>query len=253
MVQTIKPRTNGKAQSAKSARAATASRKPMEGTANPLLALSQKSASPSMVLALARQLQSWSGSILGGMGTATDVALTLAQAQNLKPGPKAAVDKAAALLRDLRQAAGLTIDDLGQALELEDPSFLKLVEKGSVGLPFDLILRLAAVLGRNDPVGFVMQMTRSYNPKTWKTLEALGVGRLLVQAGREREFANIYRSNDAARGLSDADFAAALGFADAAFKTAIAFQAKHGRGAKHRDEDEAGSESTKPKPAKAHP
>ena len=95
MVQTIKPRTNGKAQSAKSARAATASRKPMEGTANPLLALSQKSASPSMVLALARQLQSWSGSILGGMGTATDVALTLAQAQNLKPGPKAAVDKAA--------------------------------------------------------------------------------------------------------------------------------------------------------------
>ncbi|MBE2264352.1 MAG: helix-turn-helix domain-containing protein [Burkholderiaceae bacterium] len=250
MVQKIK--TIARTQAAKSPRAASESRKRPAGKADLPASLPVKPASPSMVLSLARQLQSWSGSILGGMGTATDVALTLAQSQNLKPGPKAAVDKAAALLRDLRQAAGLTIDDLGEALDLEDPSFLKLVEKGSVGLPFDLILRLAAVLGRNDPVGFVLQMTRSYNPKTWKTLEALGIGKLLVQAGREREFANIYRSNDAARSLSDADFAAALGFADAAFKTAIAFQGKHGRGAKHKDDHEAGTENTKSKPVKTH-
>ncbi|HEY3046965.1 MAG TPA: helix-turn-helix transcriptional regulator [Polaromonas sp.] len=182
-----------------------------------------------MVVLLARQLQSWAGSILGNVGTATDVALTLAQAKMQKPGPKSAVAKAAALLRDLRQAAGLSLEDLGQALELEDPSFMGLVESGKVGLPFDIILRLASVLGRNDPVGFVLQMTRSYNPKTWKTLEALGLGKLLVQAGREREFANIYRSHDAARELSDEDFAAALGFANAAFESALAFQAKHKR------------------------
>lgn len=182
-----------------------------------------------MVVLLARQLQSWAGSILGNVGTATDVALTLAQAKMQKPGPKSAVAKAAALLRDLRQAAGLSLEDLGQALELEDPSFMGLVESGKVGLPFDIILRLASVLGRNDPVGFVLQMTRSYNPKTWKTLEALGLGKLLVQAGREREFANIYRSHDAARELSDEDFAAALGFANAAFESALAFQAKQKR------------------------
>ncbi len=190
----------------------------------------------SMVVALARQLQSWTGSILGGVGTATDVALALAQSRVQRPGPKAVVDKAAALLRDLRQAAGLSLDDLGQLLELDDPSFMGLVESGKVGLPFELILRLASVLGRNDPVGFILQMTRSYNPKTWQTLDALGVGKLLVQAGREREFANIYRSHDAARDLSDKDFAAALGFASAAFETAVAFQARHKRPAKPKDE-----------------
>ena len=141
-----------------------------------------------MLVSLARQLQTWSGSILGGVGTATDMAMTLAQSRVHRPGPKAAVAKAAALLRDLREAAGLSVDDLGRALELDDPSFMKLVESGKVGLPFDLILRMAAVLGRNDPIGFILQMTRSYNPGIWKTLEALGVGKLVVQAGREREW-----------------------------------------------------------------
>jgi transcriptional regulator with XRE-family HTH domain len=180
----------------------------------------------SLVTTLARQLQSFATSVLGNVGTATDVAVTLAQSRIQRPGTKAAVAKGAALLRELRQAAGLTLDDLGRALEVDDPSFMGLVEKGKVGLPFELILRLTAVLGRNDPVGFALQMTRAYNPKMWKALEALGVGHLLVQAGREREFANIYRSHDAARALSDTDFAAALSFADAAFATALAFQSE---------------------------
>jgi len=183
-------------------------------------------ASNSMILSLARQLQSWTSSLLGGVGGAADVALTLAGSRLQRPGPKAAVERAAALLRDLRQAAGLSLDDLGRALELDNPSLMGLVESGKVGLPFDLILRLTSVLGRNDPVGFLLQMTRAYNPGMWKALEGVGIGKLLVQAGREREFANIYRSHDGARELSDADFAAALGFAEAAFVAALAFQAK---------------------------
>ena len=194
------------------------------------------SAGPSLVTSLARQLQSLATSVLGNVGTATDLALTLAQARIQRPGPKAAVEKGAALLRDLRQAAGLTLDDLGRALEVDDPSFLGLVENGKVGLPFELILRLTAVLGRNDPVGFILQLTRGYNPKMWKLLESLGVGQLLVHAGREREFANIYRSHDAARSLSDADFAAALKFADSAFATALAFQARNKRPRTETDE-----------------
>jgi transcriptional regulator with XRE-family HTH domain len=181
----------------------------------------------SLVTTVARQLQSLATSVLGNVGTATEMAFTLAQSKIQKPGPKAAVEKGAALLRDLRQAAGLTLEDLGRALEVDDPSFMGLVEAGKVGLPFELILRLTAVLGRNDPVGFTLQMTRAYNPKIWKALEAVGVGQFLVQAGREREFANIYRSHDAARALSDADFAAALSFADAAFATALTFLARH--------------------------
>jgi hypothetical protein len=231
MVTTVKPARRRKAGAPVDAAVPTRqAREPAPAPAPP---------GASLVVSLARQLQSLSSSILGRVGTATDVALTLAQSRALKPGPKAAVDKAAALLRDLRQAAGLTIDDLGRALELEDPSFMGLVESGQVGLPFELILRLAAVLGRNDPVGFILQMTRSYNPKTWKTLEALGVGKLLMQAGREREFANIYRSHDAARSLSDQDFAAALGFANAAFEAALEFQAKHGRSRRPKDERRA--------------
>jgi transcriptional regulator with XRE-family HTH domain len=224
MVQTVKRRSTGRP-------ATTPAKPPARAGAAAVV----NPSGASMVQSVARQLQAWTGSLLGSVGTATDVAMTLAESRVQKPGPKAAVAKAAALLRDLRQAAGLTVDDLGRALELDDPSFMGLVESGKVGLPFDLILRLASVLGRNDPVGFILQMTRSYNPRTWQTLEALGVGKLLVQAGREREFANIYRSNDAARDLSDKDFAAALGFADAAFRTALAFQASQARARKPKE------------------
>ena len=175
------------------------------------------------VRSLARQLHSWTGSLLGGVGTAADVSLALAAASVQRPGPKAAVAKAAALVKDAREAAGLTLDDLGAALELEDASFMGLVESGKVGLPFDLILRLAAILGRNDPITFVLQLTRSYNPRVWKSLEALGIGKLLLQAGREREFANIYRSHNLARPLSDKEFAAVLKFSTAAFTSALEF------------------------------
>ena len=93
-----------------------------------------------------------------------------------------------------------------------------------MALPFEIILRLASVLGRNDPVSFVMRFTRSYNPDIWKTLEKLGIGRLAVQAGREREFANLYRGSDAARTLTDEEFAEVLKFTQAAFAMAVAFR-----------------------------
>ena len=44
-----------------------------------------------------------------------------------------------------------------------------------MGLPFEIILRLAGVLGRNDPIPVVMKLTRTYNPKLWATLEGLGL------------------------------------------------------------------------------
>ncbi|MBK6336987.1 MAG: hypothetical protein IPF60_15005 [Betaproteobacteria bacterium] len=48
----------------------------------------------------------------------------------------------------------------------------------------------------------------------------------LCRAGgaREREFANIYRGSDAARRLSDVEFAAVLSFTRAAFEMALAFR-----------------------------
>jgi transcriptional regulator with XRE-family HTH domain len=184
----------------------------------------------SALLVLARQLRSWTDSVLGVAGAAADASLAVAKSMLAKPEQKAALAKAGSLLRSVREGAGLSIAEVSQAIDLKDPSLLELVEEGKIALPFEIILRLASILGRNDPVSFIMKLTRTYNPELWKTLEKLGVGRILVQAGREREFANIYRAHDVARRLSDQEFSDVLTFTNAAFKMALAFRA-------HEDKD----------------
>jgi transcriptional regulator with XRE-family HTH domain len=178
------------------------------------------------LLSLARELRSWTDFALGIANTAADLSFRAAAMRLTKPAHKAAVAKAGGLFRDLREGAGLTLSDIGRAINLKDVTLLEQVEGGKVGLPFEVILRLASVLGRNDPIPVVMKLTRTYNPKLWGTLESLGVGRLAVQAGREREFANIYRASDAARQLSDEEFAAALTFVRASFEAVLVFRAE---------------------------
>ena len=178
----------------------------------------------SALLAVARQVRSWSDSVLGIAGAAADVSIGAAKAMLVKPEQRGALEKAGTVLKGMREAAGLSLSEVGEAINLKDPALLELVENGKIALPFEIILRLASVLGRNDPISFVMRFTRSYNPDVWHTLENLGIGRFAVQAGREREFANIYRGSDAARRLSDADFAAVLAFTKAAFEMGLAFR-----------------------------
>jgi transcriptional regulator with XRE-family HTH domain len=139
-----------------------------------------------------------------------------------------------AALRRMRKAAGLTITEVGTAINLKDPSLIEAWENGRIAVPFELILRLAAVLGRNDPIGFVMKFTRSSNPELWRSLEGLGVGKLLIQSAREREFANIYRGDDEARSLSDREFAEVLTFTRAAFEMAMAFRGRKAQQARSR-------------------
>ena len=190
----------------------------------------------SSLLGVARQVRSWSDSVLGIAGAAADVSLGAARAMLVKPEQRKALERTGTVLRGMREAAGMSVKEVGAAINLKDPALLELVENGKVALPFELILRLASVLGRNDPISFVMRFTRSYNPDVWRTLENLGIGRFAVQAGREREFANIYRGSDAARRLSDEDFTAVLGFVRAAFELALTFGgAKGGPGAARRE------------------
>jgi len=179
----------------------------------------------STLVELAQQVRSWTDSVLGIAGAAADVTLGAAKMMLPKPGQQQALAKTGAVLRRMREAAGLSVGEVGDAINLKDPALLELVENGKVALPFEIILRLASVLGRNDPISFVMRFTRSYNPDVWKTLEALGIGRLALQAGREREFANLYRASDTARRLSDEEFAEVLQFTRAAFEMALAFRA----------------------------
>lgn len=176
------------------------------------------------LLALARQLRSFADTVLALAGPATEIAVDLAKTRVKSPAGRAAIERAGTLLRRMREGAGLSVAEVARALDLSDPSLIEQAEGGAIALPFELLLRLAAVLGRNDPVTAVMRLTRAYNPQLWKSLEALGVGRLVVQAGRERELANLFRANDAARALSDTDFAAVLAFTKQAFELAVQFR-----------------------------
>jgi transcriptional regulator with XRE-family HTH domain len=128
-----------------------------------------------------------------------------------------------ACLKDLRELAGLTRSELSEALDLSDQSLLEAVENGTATLSFELILRLAAVLARHDPVPFIIRFTRTYNPEIWGMLEKWGIGRIPVHFERERQFINIYRSQDTVRKLSDEGFQRVLHFTGAAFEMALHF------------------------------
>jgi transcriptional regulator with XRE-family HTH domain len=182
-------------------------------------------AEASTLVDLAHQVRSWTDSVLGIAGGVADVTIGAAKMMLPKPGQRRTLEKAGNVLRQMREAAGMSVNEVGNAIDLKDPALLELVENGKVALPFEIILRLASILGRNDPISFVMRFTRSYNPDVWRTLESLGIGRLALQAGREREFANLYRASDVARRLSDEEFAEVLKFTKAAFEMALAFRA----------------------------
>jgi transcriptional regulator with XRE-family HTH domain len=129
-------------------------------------------------------------------------------------------------LRELRELAGLTLDELAAALELRDRSLLEAVEAGTATLSFELILRLSALLARNDPFPFVAQMARGSNPALWRALEDWGVGRIPLQLERERRFLNVFRGHDLARELSDEGFERVLAFLRTAFELALGFVAE---------------------------
>ncbi len=129
-------------------------------------------------------------------------------------------------LKDLREVAGLTRAELSEALNLRDKSVLEAVENGTATLSFELILRLSALLARNDPIPFMLRLTRTYNPELWKILNDWGLGRIPLQYERERQFINIYRRRDAARKLSDQGFQHVLRFTQEAFEMALHFVAE---------------------------
>jgi transcriptional regulator with XRE-family HTH domain len=175
------------------------------------------------LLSLARQVRSWADTLISVAGSATDMGMSLAQARVKDPTKKLAVAKAGSQLRKWREEAGMTARELSTAVGLGDERLIEQAEGGAMKLPFDVVLRLAGVLGRHDPIPLAMALTRQYNPELWKALEAIGIGRLAVQGMRERELANIYRANDGARKLGDDRFARVLEFTKCAFDMAVEF------------------------------
>lgn len=156
-------------------------------------------------------------------------------------------------LKDVRELAGLTRNELAEALNLSDQSLLAAVEKGTATLSFELILRLAALLARHDPLPFIIKFTRTYDPEIWEILEKWGIGRIPVHLERERKFINIFRGNDAARKLTDEEFEEVHHFTRVAFEMALHFIRKqqktddHGRKIR---EDKRHAKKTIPKMGK---
>lgn len=148
-------------------------------------------------------------------------------------------------VRELRELAGLTIADLSRALELSDSSYLEAVEAGTQTLSFDLVLRLAAIVARNDPLPAILKLTRTSNPAVAKFLEDWGAGRLPLQIERERLFVNLLRGNDEARELSDDSFEQVLTFTKAALDSAVALASEFEHRSHEQEEAQASPASSK--------
>lgn len=128
-------------------------------------------------------------------------------------------------LKDLRNVAGVTLDELANAIDLQNPDILKAVEEGKAALPFEILLRLASFYARNNPIPFILKYARTYSPFISNTLEKIGIDKLVIEAEREIQFVQILRSRDAARQLSDEGFDRVREFTERAFEMALHFAA----------------------------
>ena len=169
------------------------------------------------------RLTSLTGSALRFGARATDTSLRMGKALMNSQDQLRAMLAAGQSLKDIREVAGLTRSEMSEALHLKDKSVLEAIENGTKTLSFELILRLAALIARNDPIPFIMRTTRNYNPEVWKILNDWGVGRLPLQFEREREFINIFRRHDDARTLSDEGFRRVLEFTRQSFEMSLYF------------------------------
>lgn len=180
---------------------------------------------PSLLSKLMDLPGSVAGSALNFVVKKTEVPLRVGKALLLKPDQAEVLEKAGKTFRELREVAGVTLDELAQEINLKDKSLLEAVENGSATLSFELIVRLASVLARHDPVPVALKLVRCYYPELGALLDDWGVGRWILHFEREREFINIYRRHDAVRNLSDEGFDKVLEFTRSAFEMALHFVA----------------------------
>jgi hypothetical protein len=109
--------------------------------------------------------------------------------------------------------------------------------------------RFRITAARNDPVPFVMNLTKAYSPGLWKVLESLGIGRVLEHAGREHEFISIYRARDEARKLTDEEFSRVRKFVETAFDMALEFNREAKAAAQRKAAPRAGTPRAAPRRA----
>lgn len=175
------------------------------------------------------------GALLAGVSELSSQAVKFAAKKTLDtttrvikstPEQMELIGKAGTSLKDMREVAGISIEELSGAIDLNDVDLLRSVEEGKAALPFEALLRLSSFYSRNDPIPFIMKYSRVYSPRVWKMLHAVGLDTLVVQAERELQFVQIYRRRDAARKLSEEGFGEVLDFTRKAFDMALHFVAE---------------------------
>ena len=126
--------------------------------------------------------------------------------KSLDPERLRAMAEAGEFLKDAREVAGLNLHELAEILGLKDEELLQEVESGRATLPFDMILRIAALVARHDPIPFILKFVRTYNPALEQRLDDLGILQLPKQYERERRYVNLLRKHDRLRAMSDSEF-----------------------------------------------
>ena len=94
------------------------------------------------------------------------------------PEQEKMIREAGSYLKDLREVAGLTMRDVSHNLKLADESLVAAVENGTATLSFELILRMAALLARHDPVPFILRMHTNVQPAGVESPGRMGLGKL---------------------------------------------------------------------------
>ncbi|WP_423821746.1 hypothetical protein V5738_15600 [Salinisphaera sp. SPP-AMP-43] len=177
----------------------------------------------SLTFNLSRQAVGALANRVGGMTLKIGSTLILDATQRrlLSPEQQAWMARAGAAIHDARVTAGLSIDGLAEAMDMEDKTLLKAMEQGSATVSFEMILRLTSLLARNDPIPFLISLVRGFNPRLWALLEDWGIGHLPTMIERDRKWLNIYRGNDAVRQLPEAEFNQVLAFCRQSLETAM--------------------------------
>ncbi|MEO1081613.1 MAG: helix-turn-helix domain-containing protein [Pseudomonadota bacterium] len=149
-------------------------------------------------------------------------------ASSASPERLEAMAEAGRFLRDARETAGLSVEELAERLELQDDAMLSSVEEGRSILPLELVLRTASLLARHDPVPFLIKFLRSYNPGLEAKLEQWGVMALPRNFERERRFINLYRQHDFLRDLSDDEYQRFIEYMDASTNLVVEVMQREG-------------------------
>lgn len=155
-------------------------------------------------------------------------------AKAISPERLSAMADAGNFLRDAREVAGLNLQELATALGLSDTELLEEVEQGRATLPFDMILRVAALIARHDPIPFILNFLRTYNPALEKRLDYWGITALPKQYERERRFVNLVRQHDVLREMSDAEFDRFIGYQASAINLTLEVMASEKAANQHR-------------------